>query len=214
MSRFIILLGGDLIRTPYLDAQIAGSRVIAVDSGICHAAALRLVPELWLGDFDSVPKKLENAYPDVPREVFPTEKDKTDGELAVETALARGATHLILAGAFGGPRADHAFLHLSLAVKLAESGVSIALTSGAQEGHPLLSGRSSFDYEDGTIVSVVGFTALSGMTLDGVKWPLNTIDVPFGSSLTISNEVRGGLRVELKSGRAVLIAHPFPGSDF
>ena len=77
-----------------------------------------------------------------------------------------------------------------------------------------MSGRSSFDYEDGTIVSVVGFTALSGLTLDGVKWPLNTIDVPFGSSLTISNEVRGGLRVELKSGRAVLIAHPFPGSDF
>ena len=102
MSRFIILLGGDLIRTPYLDAQIAGSRVIAVDSGICHAAALRLVPELWLGDFDSVPKKLENVYPDVPREVFPTEKDKTDGELAVETALARGATHLVLAGVAAG----------------------------------------------------------------------------------------------------------------
>src|SRR5262245_49522689 len=106
MSRFTILLGGDLVRTPYLDAQVAGSLVIAADSGIRHAAALGLVPELWVGDFDSVPKRMANAYPNVRREVFPTEKDKTDGELAIDTALALGAASLVLAGAFGGPRAD------------------------------------------------------------------------------------------------------------
>ena len=214
MNRFTILLGGDLIRTPYLDAQIAGSRVIAADSGMRHAAGLGIVPELWVGDFDSVPKRLENAYPAVPREVFPSEKDKTDGELAIDRALVRGATHLVLAGAFGGPRADHAFLHLAVAMKLAESGTPVVLTSGAQEGHPLLPGASRFDYEDGTLFSIVGFSALSGFTLRGVKWPLDAVEVAFGSSLTVSNEVKGGLRVELKSGRAVLIAHPFPGSEF
>jgi thiamine pyrophosphokinase len=214
MSRFTILLGGDMVRTPRLDAEVAGSRVIAADSGMRHAAALGLVPELWVGDFDSVPKTLTNTYPDVPREVFPTEKDKTDGELAVDTALALGATSLVLAGAFGGPRADHAFLHLALAMKLAESGTPVVLTSGAQEGHPLLPGQSSFDYADGTLFSVIGFSPLSGLTLRGVKWPLADIEVAFGSSLTISNEVKGSLRVELKNGRAMLIAHPFPGSDF
>jgi thiamine pyrophosphokinase len=213
MSRFTILLGGDLVRTPYLDAQVAGSRVIAADSGIRHAAALGLVPELWVGDFDSVPKRLANAYPDVPREVFPREKDKTDGELAIDTALALGAADLVLAGAFGGPRADHAFLHLALAMKLAESGMPVVLTSGAQEGHPLLPGRSSFDYEDGTLFSIIGFEPLSGLTLRGVKWPLDAIEVAFGSSLTMSNEVNGGLSVELKNGRAMLIAHPFPVSE-
>jgi thiamine pyrophosphokinase len=214
MSRFTILLGGDLVRTPYLDAQIAGSRVIAADSGIRHAPALGLVPELWVGDFDSVPKRLANAYPEIPREVFPTEKDKTDGELAIDRALALGATGLVLAGAFGGPRADHAFLHLALAMKLAENGTPVVLTSGAQEGRPLLPGRSSFDYEDGTLFSVIGFSPLSGLTLRGVKWPLTAVEVQFGSSLTISNEVKGGLRVGLESGRAMLIAHPFPGSEF
>src|SRR5262245_24914641 len=214
MSRFTILLGGDLVGTPRLDAQIAGSRVIAADSGIRHAPALGLVPELWVGDFDSVPKRLAAAHAQIPREVFPTEKDKTDGELAIDRALALGATSLVLAGAFGGPRADHAFLHLALAMKLAESGTPAVLTSGAQEGHPMLPGRSSFDYENGTLFSVIGFTALSGLTLQGVKWPLTAVEVQFGSSLTISNEVKGGLRAELKSGRAMLIAHPFPGSDF
>ncbi len=214
MSRFTILLGGDMVHTPRLDAQIADSRVIAADSGIRHAAALGLAPELWVGDFDSVPKRLEKAYPDVPREVFPSEKDKTDGELAIDMALARGATRLVLAGAFGGPRADHAFLHLALAMKLAESGTPVLLTSGAQEGHPLLPGLSSFDYEDGTLFSVIGFTALSGLTLQGVKWPLDAVEVAFGSSLTISNEVKGNLSARLNSGRAMLIAHPFPGPEF
>jgi thiamine pyrophosphokinase len=214
MSRFTILLGGDLVRTPTVDRQVAGSRVIAADSGIRHAAALGLTPELWVGDFDSVSTSLRDAYPDVPREVFPTEKDKTDGELAIDTALARGATDLVLAGAFGGPRADHAFLHLTLAMKLAESGMPVVLTSGTQEGHPLLPGQSSFEYEDGTLFSVIGFSALSGLTLRGVKWPLAAIEVAFGSSLTMSNEVKGGLCAELKSGRAMLIAHPFPVSEF
>jgi thiamine pyrophosphokinase len=214
MSRFTILLGGDLVRTPALDAQTAGSRVIAADAGIRHAAMLGIVPELWVGDFDSVPKSLEKVYPEVPREVFPAEKDKTDGELAIDTALKLGATSLLLAGAFGGPRADHAFLHMALAMKLAGAGVPVVLTSGAQEGHPLLPGKSSFDYEDGVLFSVIGFSALSGLTLTGVKWPLHSVEVAFGSSLTISNEVKGELRVELGSGRAMLIAHPFPGSEF
>ena len=39
-------------------------------------------------------------------------------------------------------------------------------------------------------------------------------NVPFGSSLTISNEVRGSLEIGLGAGRALLVAHPYPGEDF
>jgi thiamine pyrophosphokinase len=209
MSRFTILLGGDLQRTPRLDRQIAGSRVIAADAGMSHAALLGLVPELWVGDFDSVPENLPQALRAVPTETFPREKDKTDGELAIDIALRRGATELILAGAFGGPRADHAFLHLALALRLAEGGTRVLLTSGAQEGVPLLPGAAAdFDYGDGTLFSVLGFSDLSGLTVEGAKWPLDRVEIAFGSSLTISNEVAGRLRIALEKGRAMLLAHP------
>ena len=208
MSTFTILLGGELKPAPRLARQIAGSRVIAADAGIGHAAMLGLMPELWVGDFDSVPDGLPEAFAAVPRMTFPAEKDKTDGELAVEAAFARGATALVLAGAFGGPRADHAFLHMTLAIRLAEAGIGVILTSGGQEGVPLRPGRARFDYAAGTLFSILGFSDLSGLSLAGAKWPLDRVEVPFGSSLTLSNEVRGGLEVALGAGRAMLLAHP------
>ena len=210
MGTFTILLGGELIRTPRLERQIEGSRVIAADAGIGHARLLGLVPELWVGDFDSVPRDLPEELAAVPKTIFPAEKDKTDGELAIAEALDRGATSLILAGAFGGKRADHAFLHLALAVRLAEAGTTVMLTSGAQEGVPVLPGEADFDYADGTLFSVLGFSELSGLTVTGAKWPLDRVEVAFGSSLTISNEVRGRLGIALQRGRALLLAHPYP----
>jgi len=214
MSRFVILLGGDLVPTPRVATALAGARVIAADSGMRHATALGVVPELWTGDFDSVSAQLLAAWPDMPREVFPAGKDKTDGELAVDAALARGATSLLLAGAFGGPRADHAYLHLALAVKFFEQGVPTSLTDGAQEGHPLPLGLARFDFKPGTLFSVIGFSELSGLSVRGARWPLKRILMPFGSSLTISNEVTGELEIELTSGRAMLIAHPDPLPTF
>mgnify|MGYP002621413645 FL=1 len=208
MTRFAILLGGDLVVTPRLSRQLAGARLIAADSGMRHAAALGLTPELWTGDFDSVEEGLCAFHADIPMEIFPPEKDQTDGEIAVEAALKRGATELVLVGAFGGERADHAYLHLAAAVRLAGEGVSCVLTSGVQEGVPLVPGEVSFDYEEGTLFSVLAFSDLAGLTLSGAKWPLQDRFVPFGSSLTLSNEVRGGLTVRLSEGRALLVARP------
>ncbi|MEO3389111.1 thiamine diphosphokinase [Mesorhizobium sp. CAU 1741] len=208
MTRFAILLGGDLVATPRLTRQLEGLRVIAADSGIRHADALGVTPELWTGDFDSVDDSMRTTHRDVPVEAFPPEKDQTDGEIAIDAALSRGATDLLLVGAFGGARADHAFLHQAAALRLAEGGTPCLLTSGSQEGVPLLPGSRSFDYASGTVFSILAFSDLVGLTLSGAKWPLTDRAVSFGSSLTLSNEVAGDLTVRLSSGRAMLIAHP------
>lgn len=207
MSLFAILLGGDLVVASTVLPRLEGARVIAADAGMRHAATLGLVPELWVGDFDSEPDGLPAHLAAVERKVYSPDKAKTDGELAIDIARERGATALVLVGAFGGPRADHAFLHMALALRLAEEGVPVVLTSGGQEGHPLLPGASRFDLPAGTLFSVLGFTALTGLSEAGAKWPLDAVDVPFGSSLTLSNVATGPLSITLGSGRAMLIAH-------
>lgn len=208
MSRFAILLGGDLVATPRLLRQLEGARVIAADSGMRHAEALGVQPELWTGDFDSAEESLRASHRHVPIETFPAEKDQTDGEIAIEAALSRGASELMLVGAFGGARADHAFLHLAAAQRLAERGISCLLSSGLQEGRPLLPGQNCFDYDSGTLFSILAFSDLSGLTVSGAKWSLEDHFVPFGSSLTLSNEVQDRLHVSLAAGRAMLLARP------
>jgi len=212
MNPFTILLGGDLVPTPLVAARIAGTRIIAADAGMRHAVSLGVVPELWVGDFDSEPDLLPPHLAGIDRWRFPHEKDKTDGELAVDIALSLGATSLVMAGAFGGERGDHEFLHLSLALRLAETGTPVTLTSGLQEGFPLLPGSTSFDFDDGTLFSILAFSDLTGLSVAGAKWPLDRVDVPFGSSLTLSNETRGRLAVTLGTGRALLVAHPLQPS--
>jgi thiamine pyrophosphokinase len=205
MTTFTVLLAGDIAPTPRLRSQIAGTRIIAADSGMRHAGALGILPELWLGDFDSASDLLLDAMSAVPRLVFPAAKAMTDGELAIEEALARGATRLILAGGFGG-RTDHALAHVQLAIRLEQDGVATLITSGDEEGYPLVPGERTIDLPAGSRFSVVPITDLSALSLTAVRWPLDRRFVPAGSTLTISNEALGPVGIVLEGGLAVLIA--------
>jgi thiamine pyrophosphokinase len=207
MSRFAVLLGGDLNPTPRLGRQIAGARFIAADSGMMHAATLGILPELWIGDFDSAGSELLLDYSDVERETFPAEKDATDGDLAVTRALQRGASEVILLGGLGG-QADHAAAHLGMMLALAQKGIATFATSGEEEAHPLLPGERKFDLPSGSRFSIVPFAPLGGLTLSGVKWPLQDANVPLGSSLTLSNVADGSVTTRVASGYGIAIIAP------
>jgi len=207
-STFAILLGGALEIDDRVLALIKGARAIAADGGMRHAQALGILPEVWVGDFDSTPAGLSEFLAATPRMPFPAEKNFTDGELAIEQAIERGAERLILVGAFGGERTDHALSHLLQAVTLAERGLDVVLTSGVEEAVPLLPGSRKLDLPVRSLFSVVAFTALTGLSLSGVKYPLDKADIAFGASRTISNVAEGPLTASLVSGRALIIARP------
>ncbi|MEM5470552.1 thiamine diphosphokinase [Hoeflea sp. AS60] len=207
-STFAILLGGALEIDDRVLALTEGVRSIAADGGMAHAQALGILPEVWVGDFDSTPAGLSEFHAATPRMPFPAEKNFTDGELAIEQAIERGATRLVLIGAFGGPRTDHALSHLLQAVTLAERGLDVVLTSGVEEAVPLLPGSRDLDLPAGSLFSVIAFTALAGLSLSGAKYPLDEADIAFGASRTISNVAEGRLTASLVSGRALIIARP------
>ena len=206
MKSYAILLDGNLQVTPRLLAEIKESNVIVADGAIRYVEPLGVTPELWVGDFDSADPALMIKYRNIERRSFPVAKDKTDGELAIDFALERGANRIILCGALGGKRSDHAFFHFVHALAMKRNGIDVLLTSGAEEGYAILPGHYSFDFPAGTIFSIIGFDDLGGLTIEGAKWPLRRKNVPFGSSLTLSNAVVGQLNLTLSSGRAILVA--------
>lgn len=209
-STFTILLGGELTVTDRLRAALSQSRFIAADGGMRHAAALEIEPELWVGDFDSTPPSLIATWPQVERQAYPAAKNETDGEIATAEAIARGAQRLILAGALGGERSDHALQHVLHAMSLAEQGFDVLLTSGREEGVPLLAGPARvLDLPKGSLFSVVGFSDLKGLTIADARYPLKNFSLPFGSSRTISNVAEGAVGFSLIQGRALVLARPY-----
>ena len=207
MTRFVVLLGGDLTATRRLKSQIQKARIIAADGGMAHAETLGLTPELWVGDFDSTPDDLAERHKSVPRHAFPAEKDKTDGEIAVDEAMRLGAREIVMVGGLGG-QADHALAHLGLILRLGRRRVAAFITSGEEEAYPILNGTHHFDVPRGSRFSVIPFTDLAGLDLEGVRWPLTNRSVPLGSSLTVSNVAMGPVTVKLSQGYAVALSYP------
>jgi len=207
MTKFAILLGGELHFTERLQDQLAGARIIAADAGMRHAAPLGVEAELWVGDFDSAAPALQAAAGHVPQRRFDVDKDATDGELAVHAALERGAREVILAGGLGG-QSDHAFAHLMLALGLARGGIFCFVTSGTEEAWPLWPGEHRLDAPAGSRLSILALSDLTGLSLEGVRWPLDRRDVPLGSTLTLSNRVSGHLCITLAAGSGIAMLAP------
>jgi thiamine pyrophosphokinase len=207
-ATFTILLGGKLAVTDRVRCEIAESRVIAADSGMRHAVELGVTPELWVGDFDSADAELIARFPDVERRTYPPAKNETDGEIATAEAIERGAQRLILIGALGGERSDHALQHFLHAMGLAERGLDVLLTSGDEEAMPLMPGTRNIDLPKGALFSVLGFSPLSGLDILGARYPLADFSLPFGSSRTVSNVAEGPVEFHLREGRAMILARP------
>jgi thiamine pyrophosphokinase len=207
MSKFVILMAGDVTPTLRLKNQINGARVIAADSGMRHAESLGLTPERWVGDFDSTPLQLRDQWLHVDQERYPVAKDKTDGELAIEAAITRGATEIILLGAFGG-QFDHVLAHAALLHVVAAKGIKTFASSGVEEAWPLSSSLSLWQIPTGTRVSIVGLSDMKALSVLGVRWPLQKRDVPLGSTLTLSNESKGDVSITLEQGKALVLLYP------
>ena len=200
MGKFAILLGGDIVVTNRLRDQVSGRCVIAADSGIRHARPLELDVDLWVGDFDSASAIDLHEFASTPREKWPSDKDKSDGEIALDIAVTRGTDSVVVVGAFGG-RTVHATNHLLMAFGM---GIDVTMTSGKEEAVPLV-GPVSPDWPDGTVFSVLAIDDLTGLTVEGAQWPLKDVSVACGSSWTLSNVVAGRLSTSVKSGRALLL---------
>jgi thiamine pyrophosphokinase len=102
---------------------------------------------------------------------------------------------------------------LGQSLDIARQGIACLLSSGMEEAWPLLPGQVTAELPPGTRLSIIPYTDLVGLELEGVKWPLRNRDVPLGSTLTLSNIALGPVRVALRAGHGIAIAYPPVDSD-
>lgn len=171
-------------------------KIIAVDGGLAAVSRLQLKPDAIVGDFDTVKEQVLAEYKassdKIIWETHKPEKDETDTELALDTAIRLGCCELILLGATGG-RMDHFIGNLQLLYACLKKGVEAAIVDKKNWISVLDKGRT---FQSGTLWGkYISFLPLCGevkkITLTGFKYPLFEKDIDVGTSLCISNELSG-----------------------
>ncbi len=181
--------------------------VIAADGGSVHLERWGIDPHLIVGDLDSLPPEARSRLAGHRIERHPAEKDKSDTELAVERAIAAGADEIVVLGALGGPRADHAVANtLLLAVDRGAARVRIA--QGPLSMRVIRDGqRADLAGGEGELVTLLALGGdVDGVTTEGLRYPLRSETLRVGSSRGISNEISAaGASVSVGSGSLLVI---------
>jgi thiamine pyrophosphokinase len=168
--------------------------ILAADGGSRHCRALGITPYAIVGDLDSLDDaaRAEWAAAGVKFYSYPTHKDYTDLELALQHALALDATDIILLGALGA-RWDQTMANLLLPAADELRDARIRLLDGNQEimllrGGSVNNGTLSITGQPGDTVSLIplGGDAI-GITTEGLEYPLFDGTLYFGATRGISN---------------------------
>ncbi|MCX7026968.1 MAG: thiamine diphosphokinase [Spirochaetes bacterium] len=199
----LVITGGECPSAPIL-RHLAESAdlIIAADSGFDASRAAGIVPDLIVGDFDSINDRASlSLYEKEHILQYPIDKDATDTEIALAQAYQKGAGKIVLAGG-GGGRLDHLIGLISILGREQHpdewhtSAESIYRLEGYEKGY--------FKVGKGEIVSVFPLRQASEfMSSEGLKWPLDGL-VWTAGEFGISN-VAIAERIRIRAGNTALI---------
>ena len=204
----LIICGGRIENPQYLKRYIKDiDIVICADKGGLYAKKMGILPHLLLGDMDSIPQDILDEYKreDVDMEVFPSEKDMTDSEIAIWRAVALGCTDLVIMGAVGS-RIDHSIANVYILKKLLDRGIKATIVNENNEV-VLIKDKIEIAKEDGYHLSLIPITKkVTGITTKGLKYSLNNGELELGKSLGVSNEFEQDIaQITIKNGLLLVI---------
>lgn len=192
----IILLNGE----PYSGAINTDGALVYCCDGAYRWAKNRVRIDKNLGDFDSLD---EVPYPP-PEEVYPSEKDFTDGEIALFKLLDMGVDEIEIYGA-GGGREDHFLGNLHLLYKARAAGVRCRMVTDGSVIFPA-GGKIFLGEFAGKTLSVLPFGgALHIMDSAGLKYNYPP-ELNYGECRGISNiALSSSAYIEVKGCALVIV---------
>jgi thiamine pyrophosphokinase len=184
--------------------------VIGADGGAAQALARGLVPDIVVGDMDSLTAA---ARADLEARgsrflVHPRAKDETDLELALTCAVAEGAEQIAILGALGG-RLDHTLANLLLLALPQLAACSVRIFDGPEEALLLRGGgRACLHGRPGDLVSLLPLGGdARGVSTAGLAWPLDGESLRFGFSRGVSNEMLAAEAIVALEEGCLLVVH-------
>lgn len=158
--------------------------VLAADAGYNYCRKNNIIPDLVIGDFDSLGEMPDN--PNVLR--LPVEKDDTDMMYAVKLGLEKGYRRFYIYGGTGGERPDHTMANLQTLVYIADHGAR-AWLFGKDYVWTVIRNESIKLSGKGTVSVFCLDGTANGVTLQGLKYELDRARLCSGFPLGVSNSM-------------------------
>ena len=208
MKKCVIVGAGicDIQRLKKKMAVLDDDLCIAADGGLAYLMQIGRMPDLVLGDMDSLrdEEMLRALDGEVCVRRLPVEKDDTDMLAAIKEGLEAGYRQFEIYGALGG-RIDHTFANVQCLLYLQNRGARGIIVGDDAALMLVRDGSIAFEAEDaekGRRVSVFAYGGDAyGVSECGLKYLLDHVTVKQEFPVGVSNEFMGeAARIEVESG--------------
>jgi len=170
-------------------------KIIAVDGGAKFCYEYQIFPTFLVGDFDTLEPQILNWYKENTKteiREFQPEKDATDTQIAVELAISLGSTQITILGGTGS-RMDHVLGNIQTMYLALQKGIKCQMLDPCNRIQ-LIQNDCKIRREEqyGDYFSLIPLTTeVSGVTLRGVKYPLDhhCFTVLGSAGFGVSNEI-------------------------
>jgi len=185
--------------------------VIGIDGGANFLYQNKIPVDLIIGDMDSIkPGVLSFFKANSKIEIYPSEKDETDSELALKWCQEFGINKIIFLNSLS-ERFDHSLGLLSQLFSAKKYGLSVTIENDSQKVF-LADKLTFFSVEKGSILSLIPITEKVGsVTTSGLKYRLKNDDLYRDSTRGISNEcVQNKIKISFVQGELLIVLNKKP----
>lgn len=210
-KKALLILNGDLnlnikeINQIITDKEI--NTIIAVDGGANKSRDLKLLPDLIIGDLDSLSQINKEYYSKENVKIlkYPVEKDQTDSEIAVDYCHKNDFKKLYLIAALGG-RIDQQLANLNLLEYISELNLEAEIISKNIE-IALVKNNKKFNFKKGYRLSLIPQSKIvEKLSIKGCKYDLKNKDINRSQSRGISNIIENDqAEINFKSGFLIYV---------
>ena len=190
------------------DQILKADFVIACDSGLDHADRYGILPDIVLGDFDSLSDKNKDRLSKGEFKImrYPKEKDDTDTALAMKHALDLGCKDIRMVSVFGN-RMDHSIANIQTAHYGAEHGAMIRMYDEDTEIIVFSGTEVTVTAREGYGLSVFALSdTCRGVSIKGTRYEIEEAELVNSFPLGQSNEFKGKEAViTVKEGTAMVV---------
>lgn len=205
MNKAVVLANGDIPAKSQINylRKIGYSFLICADGGANSARKLNIVPNVIIGDLDSINEENKKFFADQCKILKIKRQNDTDVEKSLKYLIRNNYEDVILLGATGD-RLDHSICNLGIVLKFF-SQIKVSIIHSKSLLRPY-KGEIKLKTVKGETISIYAFDRKTKISSKGLKYPLKNAVLPFGEKESTSNVAVGEeISLSIKGGIAFIV---------